>query len=196
MSLVFWVSAPADSRGYTVQLQAAGETIELEIQPVPPGRVVLLNGTTNCYLDTGSYYCSLILWDPSWTSDFTMSAKITPQGPVSGPSFWLSYYYDAVLHYGYTLDSRACPGGSKCTLNPSVQFLMPDYAKQFVFDYDSGAGTRIFVTIDVAYSDGRSAGVYGGPAAHDDVLFCGRSGQPGKPKRIAFRRDKGGGPGG
>jgi hypothetical protein len=196
------ICTPAVLYGYHEQFHAGDETIELEITPVPPGRVVNSWGTTDCYLQTGyyggSYYtCNLILWDPSWTVDYTMSAKITTQVLDFYPWFWLDYYSDYASLHGYTLDNSAtCPLYSQCTLNLSVQFLIPDDAKQFKFSYVPSRGHPVELTIDVRYSDGRSASIHGGPGAHDYIFFCGQSPQPGKPKKIEFRRDKGGGPGG
>lgn len=196
LALVILICAPAEVEAYSVQLQAGGETIDLEINPIPPGRIHI-DASNPCYTnpDTGIHYCQLILWDPSWTTEYTFSAKLTPVGSVYFARFSLSYYYDAAYKYGYALDEKICPASSKCTLNPAVQMFIPDDAEQFLFWYNSGTGTQIYVAINIAYSDGRSASYLGGPRAHDDIFFCGQYTQPGQPKRFKFRRGRPGGPG-
>jgi len=196
LALLILICAPAAAEAYSVQLQAGGETIDLEINPIPPGRIHI-DQSNPCHInpDTVVYYCQLILWDPSWATEYTFSAKLTPEGSVYFARFSLSYYYNAAYKYGYLLDSYQCPAHSECTLNPAVQLFIPDDAEQFLFWYDSGTGTQIYVAINIAYSDGRNASFRGGPESHDDIFFCDRYTQPGKPKRVKFRRGRPAGPG-
>ena len=199
--LVFAVNicTPAVLHGYSVQLHAGIETIELELNPTPPGR--LMCTSTDCSYDSGlqAYRCTCYFNNPSWIDMYTLAATITPKGSYDNPYLDIYYFYDGMNH---VLDSREWPLSLPgCTLPGKALFFMSEYFEHLSVYYNSNTGTKILVEIASSYTDGIPAYRTGGPGENEDSCFCGGSSQPGKPSMKCYRPGgsgggRGGGPGG
>ena len=195
MVVIVCVFTPSTLYGYRTQIHAAGETIEWELNPIPPGRVNDLNiPGADCYENR----CLYVLVDPSWSTEYTLSAKISTPLHTGDLRELSIYYYSTSSTLPRVLESKACGYFSTpCTITPAVSIAsLPDDAASFEIHYSVNGGSLVIITINIAYMDGRSAAMYGGPGENEDTFFCADSPQPGRPKRVSLNRKKGAGPGG
>jgi hypothetical protein len=188
--------ATGEIYGYKTQIHAAGEMIEWEINPIPPGRINDLNlPGVDCYEN----HCTFVLVNPSWSAEYTLSAKISTQLHYNDlRELSIGYYSTSSPTMRRGLETKMCGYFAEtCTIEPAITISsLPDDAGSLDIQYIVNGGTHVTITINIAYMDGRNPAMYGGPGENSDTFFCSGNAQPGKPRMVRWNRSKGAGPGG